>query len=66
MPFLGKRSADDRFGRTAWGFPLALGEQMEKAFIWEQLDYATAAEEDVAAWWKTSVTFPEDFTYEKS
>jgi 2-polyprenyl-6-methoxyphenol hydroxylase-like FAD-dependent oxidoreductase len=44
---------------------LALGEQMEKAFIWEQLDYATASEEAVAAWWKASVTFPEDFSYQR-
>jgi hypothetical protein len=38
---------------------------MEKAFIWEQLDYASASEEEVAAWWKASVTFPEDFSYQK-
>ena len=44
---------------------LALGEQMEKAFIWDQLDYATADAEEVAAWWKASVTFPEDFSYQK-
>jgi 2-polyprenyl-6-methoxyphenol hydroxylase-like FAD-dependent oxidoreductase len=44
---------------------LALGEQMEKAFIWDQLDYATATQEEVAAWWKASVTFPEDFSYQK-
>lgn len=44
---------------------LALGEQMEKAFIWNQLDYATATGEEVAAWWKASVTFPEDFSYQK-
>jgi 2-polyprenyl-6-methoxyphenol hydroxylase-like FAD-dependent oxidoreductase len=44
---------------------LALGEQMEKAFIWDQLDYATAGEDEVAAWWKASVTFPEDFSYQK-
>lgn len=44
---------------------LALGEQMEKAFVWEHPDYATAAEEEVAAWWKASVTFPEDFPYQK-
>lgn len=44
---------------------LALGEQMEKAFIWEQPDFALAKEEDTAAWWKASVTFPENFSYEK-
>ena len=44
---------------------LALGEQMEKAFIWEQLDFAHAKEEETAAWWKASVSFPENFSYEK-
>lgn len=44
---------------------LALGEQMEQAFIWNQLDYATASADEVAAWWKASVTFPEDFSYQK-
>ncbi|MCB0573970.1 MAG: NAD-binding protein [Saprospiraceae bacterium] len=44
---------------------LALGEQMEKAFIWEQPDFARATEKETANWWKASVTFPENFTYEK-
>ena len=44
---------------------LALGEQMEKAFIWEQPDFAHANEEETAAWWKASVTFPDNFSYEK-
>lgn len=44
---------------------LALGEQMEKAFIWEQPDFAHIGEEETKAWWKASVTFPEDFNYEK-
>lgn len=43
---------------------LALGEQMEKAFIWEPLDFASANAETTAAWWKASVTFPEEFSYE--
>jgi 2-polyprenyl-6-methoxyphenol hydroxylase-like FAD-dependent oxidoreductase len=43
---------------------LALGEQMEEAFIWNPLDFATAEAEQTAAWWKSSVTFPENFTYE--
>jgi 2-polyprenyl-6-methoxyphenol hydroxylase-like FAD-dependent oxidoreductase len=44
---------------------VALGEQMERAFIWEPLDFATAEEDAVAQWWKRSVTFPEDFSYAK-
>ena len=44
---------------------LALGEQMEKAFIWEQLDFAKANEEDTKKWWKASITFPDNFNYEK-
>jgi len=43
---------------------LALGEQMEKPFIWEPLNFADADAETTAAWWKTSVTFPDDFTHE--
>jgi hypothetical protein len=42
---------------------LALGEQMEEAFIWNPLDFANADAETTAAWWKSSVTFPENFTY---
>ena len=44
---------------------LALGEQMEKAYIWEQLDFATVDEETTKNWWKASVTFPKEFNYEK-
>lgn len=44
---------------------LVLGEQMEKAFIWEQLDFANVDEETTKEWWKASVTFPESFNYEK-
>jgi 2-polyprenyl-6-methoxyphenol hydroxylase-like FAD-dependent oxidoreductase len=43
---------------------LALGEQMEKAYIWEQLDFAEVDEETTKNWWKASVTFPETFNYE--
>ena len=46
-----------------WNF--ALGEQMESAFIWEQLDFANVDEETIKNWWKSSVTFPENFNYEK-
>ena len=44
---------------------LALSAQMEKAFIWEQLDFATVNEKTTKEWWKTSITFPETFNYEK-
>lgn len=44
---------------------LALGEQMEDAFIWKQLDFSSATEETVAKWWKSSVTFPDHFSYER-
>lgn len=44
---------------------LSLGEQMERAFIWEPLDLAAADAATTEAWWKSSVTFPDDFSYEK-
>ncbi|MFQ5552314.1 MAG: FAD-dependent monooxygenase [Thermoplasmata archaeon] len=43
---------------------LALGEQMEQAFIWDSLDFATADAKATRSWWEASVTFPEHFTYE--
>lgn len=43
---------------------LALGEQMEQAFIWTPLDLTTADAAATAGWWKAAVTFPEDFNYE--
>lgn len=43
---------------------LALGDQMEEAFIWNSLDLTTADSETTAAWWKEAVTFPEEFTYQ--
>ena len=42
---------------------VVLGEQMEQAFIWNPLDFSQADEMTTAAWWKDSVTFPEEFTY---
>ena len=44
---------------------LTLGEQMEKAYIWEQLDFAEVDEETTQNWWKESITFPDTFNYEK-
>lgn len=40
---------------------LALGEQMEQAFVWSPLDLTEADAESTQAWWKSAVTFPEDF-----
>ncbi len=44
---------------------LALGEQMEKAFIWDQPDFAEINEGAVIEWWKNSIKFPDDFNYQK-
>ncbi|WP_215226702.1 FAD binding domain-containing protein [Echinicola shivajiensis] len=44
---------------------LALGEQMENAFIWEQPDFAKVDEVTTKKWWKASITFPESFNFEK-
>lgn len=43
---------------------LALGQQMEKAFIWNQLDFANVNEETAISWWKKAVTFPEFFNHQ--
>lgn len=43
---------------------LALGDQMERAFIWDSLDLTTADAESTEAWWRAAVQFPDDFTYE--
>ncbi len=44
---------------------LALGDQMEQAFIWDPPDLRTATTEEVAAWWRAAVTFPEEFSYQR-
>ena len=41
----------------------ALGRQMEDAFVWQAPDLSKMDAETAAAWWKESITFPEDFTY---
>jgi hypothetical protein len=41
----------------------ALGEQMERAFVWEAPDFSTMPESDARAWWKNSITFPDEFSY---
>ena len=43
---------------------LALGKQMEQAFIWDPLDLTSADAPATEAWWRESVTFPDEFTYE--
>ena len=43
---------------------LALGEQMERAFIWNPLDLAGADAATTEAWWRKAVEFPEDFSHE--
>lgn len=44
---------------------LELGEQMEKAFIWNQLDFASVDEKTTEQWWKASIQFPENFNLQK-
>lgn len=43
---------------------LALGEQMEQAFIWNPLDLANADAATTEAWWRKAVAFPEGFSHE--
>ncbi len=44
---------------------LALGEQMEQAFIWNPIDLSTADEKATREWWQSSVRFPEDFNLQR-
>jgi 2-polyprenyl-6-methoxyphenol hydroxylase-like FAD-dependent oxidoreductase len=41
----------------------ALGEQMERAFVWEAPDFSAMVESTAKAWWTKSITFPDDFSY---
>jgi 2-polyprenyl-6-methoxyphenol hydroxylase-like FAD-dependent oxidoreductase len=43
---------------------LALGEQMERAFIWDQPDFSQIDESAVLKWWKNSIKFPDNFNYQ--
>jgi 2-polyprenyl-6-methoxyphenol hydroxylase-like FAD-dependent oxidoreductase len=45
---------------------LVLGDQMERAFIWDQPDFATIDERSVVEWWKKSISFPKNFNHQKS
>jgi 2-polyprenyl-6-methoxyphenol hydroxylase-like FAD-dependent oxidoreductase len=40
----------------------ALGEQMERAFVWDAPDFSTMAESEARAWWMEAITFPDDFS----
>lgn len=44
---------------------LQLGEQMEEAFIWKQLDFSKVDEKTTEHWWKSSVRFPDNFNLQK-
>jgi 2-polyprenyl-6-methoxyphenol hydroxylase-like FAD-dependent oxidoreductase len=44
---------------------LAYGEQLEKAFIWEPMNFSEAEEKDVARWFKQAVTAPGEFNFER-
>ena len=44
---------------------LALGAQMEQAFIWNPIDLSTAGEHATREWWQSSVRFPEDFNLQR-
>jgi len=56
-------SAWDRDETEAGKRLVVLGEQMERAFIWDAPDFSTMDGDAASAWWKASVTFPEDFNY---
>lgn len=40
-----------------------LGEQMERAFVWEAPDFSGMAESEAREWWSKSISFPEEFSY---
>ncbi|MYF90366.1 MAG: hypothetical protein F4186_14180 [Boseongicola sp. SB0676_bin_33] len=42
---------------------LALGNQMEDAFIWNTIDLARATVEACHAWWNRSITIPGEYSY---
>jgi 2,6-dihydroxypyridine 3-monooxygenase len=44
---------------------LELGEQMEDAFIWNQLDFASVDEKTTEDWWDSSIRFPDHFNLRK-
>jgi 2-polyprenyl-6-methoxyphenol hydroxylase-like FAD-dependent oxidoreductase len=40
-----------------------LGEQMERAFVWEAPDFSTMTEPMAKEWWSKSISFPDEFSY---
>ncbi|MBX2883328.1 MAG: NAD(P)-binding protein [Granulosicoccus sp.] len=44
---------------------LCTGFAMEKAFIWETIDLATASADEVQQWWDNSITYPSEYSYLK-
>ena len=44
---------------------LAFGEQTEKAFVWEPMDFAIGGEQEVALWFKNAVTAPKNFNFQR-
>lgn len=43
---------------------LTWGRQLENALIWKPLNLAIANAETTSTWWKESVTFPDEFSYQ--
>jgi 2-polyprenyl-6-methoxyphenol hydroxylase-like FAD-dependent oxidoreductase len=40
-----------------------LGEQMERAFIWDAPDFSGLSQKEARTWWNNAITFPRDFRY---
>ncbi|KAA3656165.1 MAG: hypothetical protein DWQ04_31920 [Chloroflexi bacterium] len=52
--------------QTAAGKRLVvLGEQMEQAWIWDAADFSQMEAKETEQWFKTAVTFPEEFSYQE-
>jgi len=45
---------------------LATGFAMEKAFIWDTIDLASASADDVRRWWNDSIEYPSEYSYLKA
>lgn len=42
---------------------LALGLEMEEAFIWKTIDLSSASSQECEEWWNKSIRIPEEFSY---
>lgn len=42
-----------------------LGEQLEKAWIWDTVDFAMMDADEIEAWWHATVAFPEEFSFKE-